>query len=108
MIKKALPQIDLKQLQIKQNLFFKKIKTTINKNKSYPRKAVRRGIEGDIKISFTLLENGNVKDIKIISGKNIFKKSAIKSIQKSFPIKIDNKLFKFPKIFTIKINYMLK
>jgi len=107
LIKKVLPTIDLEELKIKQNLFYQKIKTTINKNKYYPKKAIKRGIEGDIKISFILLSSGEVKDIKVMSGKNIFKKSAINSIQKSFPMQIDDKLFKFPKKFNIKLNFKL-
>ena len=57
MIKKAL-------LQIKQNLFYKKIRIKINKNKSYPRKAIRRGIGGNIKVQFLLLKNGDIKIFK--------------------------------------------
>ena len=44
----------------------------------------------------------------MISGKNVFKKSAIQAINKSFPIDVEESLFDFPKQFKIKIAYVLK
>jgi len=91
----------------KQNFIADLIKR-INRNKSYPRVARRRSIQGTIEMKFIIQMDGRVKDIQVISGKNIFKKSAIKAIKSSFPINIDAKLFSFPKNFKIKINYILK
>lgn len=91
--------------EAKQNLFVQELRDRINKNKSYPMTARRRGIEGSIEMQFYLLENGQVKDIRYLSGKTLFENSAIEAIQKSFPMDVDNKLFTFPKEFKIKLVY---
>ena len=96
------------ELQDKRNSFFLNLRELINKNKSYPNSARRRAIEGDVEVCFFVLENGNVKNITLISGKSIFKKSALEAIQKTFPINVDKTLFSFPKEFKITISYVLK
>ncbi|MFT7004952.1 MAG: protein TonB [Sulfurimonas sp.] len=95
-------------LLAKQNKFISDLVKKINENKSYPNIARRRGIEGLVNVKFYVYSNGNVKDIKIVSGKSIFKNSAREAISKSFPISISEELFNFPKKFNIKISYILK
>lgn len=92
----------------KQNIFIEDLVKRINSNKSYPNMARRRCIEGLVDVKFKIFSDGSVKDIIIISGRSIFKKSAIEAIAKSFPITIDSTLFDFPKEFKIKIAYILK
>ena len=92
----------------KQNLFIADLRKLINQNKSYPNSARRRAIEGTVKVSFNILSDGNVKHIKVVSGKSIFKKSAIQAIERSFPLKIDKELFSFPKEFKVTLIYTLK
>lgn len=92
----------------KKELFIANLIKQINNNKSYPKPARRRSIEGKVDIEFTVLSDGSVQDINMISGKNIFKKSAIQAINKSFPIDVEESLFDFPKQFKIKIAYVLK
>lgn len=96
------------ELQNRQKSFFLNLRELINKNKSYPNSARRRAIQGDVEVCFYVLENGNVKDVELVSGKSIFKKSALQAIQKSFPIDVDKTLFSFPKEFKITISYVLK
>ena len=95
------------EIQAKRNILFTKIRNRINQNKSYPRSARRRGIEGEVKVRFTLCSNGSVKNIEFLSGKNVFKQSIIKAIEKSFPMEIDSSLFTFPKQFKISVRYIL-
>jgi len=101
------PLID-NEMEEKRAQFIKKIKTRINKNKFYPKTAMRRHIQGDIKVKFIVQEDGNVRDIMFLSGKRIFKKAITRSINDSFPIKVDSKLFNFPKEFTITIRFQLR
>jgi len=95
------------EIKAKQNIFFTKLRNKINENKSYPRSARRRGIQGSVEVKFHLCNDGNVKNIEFLSGKNIFKKSVIEAIEKSFPIEVDETLFVFPKEFKVSIDYIL-
>jgi len=95
------------EIKAKQNLFFTEVRKRIDQNKSYPRIARRRGIEAEVEVSFYIQSDGNVKNIKFLSGKRIFKKSIEKAIEDSFPMEVDNSIFKFPKKFKITIKYIL-
>lgn len=95
-------------LLAKQNQFISDLIQRINSNKSYPNMARRRSIEGVVDVKFKVIADGNVEDIEIVSGRSIFKKSAIQAIDRSFPIIVDSSLFDFPKEFKIKISYVLK
>lgn len=48
----------------------------------YPRRAAAKGIEGWVKLGFTVLETGDVSDVKVLSAKptRIFNRAAIKAI----------------------------
>ncbi|MFA6191251.1 MAG: energy transducer TonB [Sulfurimonas sp.] len=96
------------EIKEKQNNFFTGLRERINKNKSYPESARRRGVQGNVEMKFCILEDGNVENIELLSGKSIFENSAIEAIQKSFPIEVDKTLFTFPKEFKITIAYILK
>lgn len=76
----------IKKHKEKQNKYYTKIKETINKNKTYPRIAIKRGIEGIVKIKFTISKNGKLLSFEIVEGKRVFKKSIEKAIKSSFPL----------------------
>ena len=79
-------QDKLKEHKENQNKYYTQIKETINKNKSYPKIAVKRGIEGLVKIKFTISKNGELLSFNIIEGKRVFKKSITESVKNSFPL----------------------
>jgi protein TonB len=85
-VKKQTVQTDTKQLQVKQNKYYAQIKQTIDKNKSYPKVAVRRGIQGDVLIQFTISRTGELLSFKILDGKKIFFKSIHEAVKNSFPL----------------------
>lgn len=99
--------VNKEEIKAKQNIFFTKIRNRINENKSYPRTARRRGIQGSVEVRFHLCNDGNVKNIEFLSGREIFKRSIIEAIEKSFPIEVDSSLFNFPKEFKISVDYIL-
>jgi protein TonB len=101
-------EINPEVVQAKQDQFISNLIHKINTNKFYPTRARRRGLEGLVTVKFKVLSDGNVKDIKILSGRNIFKKSAKEAISKSFPVIVKDSLFNFPKEFKIKLSYILK
>ena len=110
--KKPIPHVDkVVQNDTKERdreIFIQNLIKRINENKSYPHTARRRSIQDTIEVEFIILADGNVDYIKMVSGKNIFEKSATEAIENSFPIEIEKTLFDFPKKFKVKIAYILK
>jgi len=66
--------------------YFKLIRETVNNHKIYPNKARRRGIQGSVKVKFTISKDGFLKNINILSGKKVFYNSVKKAITESFPL----------------------
>jgi len=96
-----------KQKEIYKKEYFTKLKQTISKNKSYPKIAVRRNIEGDVKISLTVSPNGELLDFKIIEGNRLFKKSIKKAMKRSFPFKPKKDIFLSNLDLSLTISYRL-
>ncbi|WP_345975999.1 TonB family protein [Sulfurimonas sp. HSL3-7] len=101
-------ELDKELLQARQDRFLASLVERINRNKSYPKSARRRGIEGSVKVGFQLSSDGSVGNITLISGRKVFKKSAFEAIAKSFPIEVDSAIFDFPKEFKVTLAYVLK
>gem|GEM_PF-1900857 len=99
---------DEETLKAKQNRFIAELMSKINTNKSYPRIARNDGIEGDVKVQFYITYDGNVDRLKLVCGEKIFERSAFEAIKKSFPMKVNETLFHFPKEFTVTLAYVLK
>lgn len=62
--------------------------THIEGHKYYPHSARRRGIEGSIEISFELLSNGSINDLKASGGPLILRKAAEQAVTKALPFKV--------------------
>jgi protein TonB len=85
---------------------FDYIRTIVMQHIRYPEEAQNRGIEGRVLLSFVILSDGTVKDIKVIvsSGYTLLDKNAIDTVKNSAP---------FPKPpgnaeLRIPINYVLE
>ncbi|MEA1879338.1 MAG: TonB family protein [Campylobacterota bacterium] len=89
------------------NLFYAKLRNKINNNKSYPRMAKKRGMQGKVNVSFRLLKNGRITNLKI-TGSSLFKKSARKAVEASFPVSVKNIGFSLPDNVSFSINYRLR
>jgi len=87
--------------------YFDRVRSEINKHKIYPKRARRRGMQGDVKVCFLISKDGKFLYIKEIKGRKILKKSAIKAIKRSFPLKPENFLFKTDYEITVTIVYRL-
>jgi protein TonB len=96
-----------KNNRAKANQFFSKIRQRINRNKSYPKIAKRRGIQGKVKVTFTILSNGNVGNISV-KGAKVFHKSARSAVKKAFPVNIKNIAISLPKSVNFTLHYQLK
>lgn len=102
--KKSVP----KKINIaEKNRFLSQLRAKINKNKAYPRIAQRRGMQGRVKVRFTILKNGNVGNISV-NGPKIFYKSARKAITKSFPISTKNVPLSLPTTVNLTLRYQIR
>lgn len=100
-------QIASAQLTQERNVFLTSIKKRINENKSYPRIAKRRSIEGSTHIKFTIFKNGSIK-IHTVKGDKIFYKKSKQALTDSFPVEIPSKIRStFPLQLNINLHYAL-
>ena len=107
-IKKIIPKIN-KVKEAERN-YRRKLNRLIAQKKTYPRKAKRMGQQGVVRVSFVVLNNGKIRNIKITksSGSRSLDKAAKKLIQKisgllPFSKSIKRKQWQFH----ININYRL-
>lgn len=63
------------------------IRELVQGNISYPRIARRMGLEGKVIISFVILTNGTVRDIRVVesSGNTILDRNAIEAVKRTSP-----------------------
>lgn len=87
--------------------YFNKIKTLINKNKTYPKMALRRGIEGKVKVKLQISKDGELLNIINLDGHKLFKKSIKKNINSIFPIKPEKELFESDQIIEFEVIYSI-
>ena len=89
------------------NEFLASIRAKINKHKSYPRIAKKRGMQGTIKVEFSILSNGNVGNISV-SGPKVFHKSARNAVKRAFPVNVKSAPITLPKSVNITLRYQLR
>jgi protein TonB len=89
------------------NAFLAKIRAKINRAKSYPRIAQRRGMQGTVNVRFTILANGAVSNIRL-SGPTIFHASARKAVQSAFPVNVKRATIKLPTTVKLSLRYKLR
>ena len=72
--------------------FLQKVRSKIIANKKYPKIALRRHIESDVKVRFDITSTGQVSNIRFISGKRVFYKSIRATLAKTFPVAIPSNM----------------
>jgi len=90
----------------KKNQFLSKVRQKINQHKSYPKIAKRRGMQGLVKVRFTILASGNVGHISV-SGPKVFHNSARNAVKKAFPISTRNIPISLPTSVNLSLRYQL-
>ena len=91
----------------KKNQFLSKVRQKINKHKSYPKIAKRRGMQGTVKVRFTILANGHVGHISV-TGPKVFHTSARHAVKSAFPISTKNVPLSLPASVNLQLRYQLK
>jgi protein TonB len=84
----------------------RQIALLLRENLYYPRIARKRGITGDVTVSFELLKNGEVRNVEVVTGdRSILNRAAIKTIERlsgEFPRPDE------PLMLQVPINYRLQ
>ncbi len=91
----------------KKSRFLSQIRAKINRAKSYPRIAQKRGMQGVVKVRFTILKNGRVGHISV-SGPKVFHNSAKRAVKKAFPINTKNAPLSLPTSVNLTLRYQLR
>lgn len=90
-----------------QNQFLANIRAKINEHKSYPRIAQKRGMQGSVKVRFTILNNGQVGQI-LVDGPNVFHESVINAVKSAFPVNAEEAPIALPKNINITLQYQIR
>ena len=91
----------------KKNRFLAQLRGKIDRYKTYPRIAQKRGMQGTVKVKFTILANGQVGNITM-SGKKVFYSSARNAVKKAFPIQAKNAPMSLPTIVNLTLRYQMR
>ena len=73
-------------LQKERQLYLHKLMSHIESFKYYPRAARLRSLEGDVKVSFMLLENGYYKQLKLDGSHSMLVKAARSAMESAVPL----------------------
>lgn len=87
--------------------FLANLRAKINKHKSYPRIAQKRGMQGTVKVEFTILSDGNVGNISV-SGPKVFHSSARNAVESAFPVNVKGAPISLPKSINITLRYQIR
>ncbi len=91
----------------KKKQYFALVKNTIEKYKYYPQNALRRGIECDMKVKFTISSVGQLVSLELIEGNKIFHNSVQEAIEKSFPLLPPKNLLSENETLSLVISYTI-
>jgi len=83
------------------------IKRRIARNKSYPAAARRRRMQGQVRVSFTVMRSGNVRDIHV-RGPRIFAASARTAVRRAFPVSVKGAAQGLPRRMSVTLSYRLR
>lgn len=66
--------------------YFSRLQAHIEAYKYYPRRARKQGIEGDVEVSFRLLENGEIDEIFSTGGHRLLNHAALRAVRDALPL----------------------
>ncbi|WP_309499317.1 TonB family protein [Sulfurovum sp.] len=98
---------EVKASPAEQNQFLANIRAKINKHKSYPRIAQKRGMQGSVKVNFSILSSGQVGQISV-EGPQVFHASAISAVKSAFPIDVKKAPISLPVNINIALQYKIR
>jgi protein TonB len=90
--------------------FLGEVKSTIARNKTYPKAAIRRRLQGRVTLSFTLLQDGSISQLQVTGGAMLLRKAARDALWRSAPFRVPAALrSKLPlRNLSVSLEYTLK
>ena len=70
------------------NLLIAELMRRIDQNKHYPKRALKRGIEGRVRFTLVLDRAGQLQSFEWLEGNRLFYKSTLAAIKRSLPLKL--------------------
>ncbi|NNG12770.1 MAG: energy transducer TonB [Halobacteria archaeon] len=80
----------------------------IDEHKFYPRSARRRGLEGRIEVSFHLLEDGNIRDLRVTGSSRVLRTATEQAIQRALPMPAPHGSIKLQQRVNFDMEYRLE
>jgi protein TonB len=80
------PALDQVALEDERESYLLQMLAHIDSHKFYPRKARRRGMEGEIKVGFYLLKDGSISDLQVTGGSKVLRKAAKQAVQRALSL----------------------
>ncbi len=88
--------------------YLRRLMAHIESHKHYPRVARRRGIQGGVVVSFSLLEKGNVKDVRIDEGHRVLRKAVEEAIAAAQPMPAPPPSLELPLAISFSVQFSLQ
>jgi protein TonB len=80
------PALDQIALGNERESYLLRMLAHIDRHKYYPRKARRRGMEGEIKIVFHLHKDGSISELQVSGGSKVLRRAAKQAVQKALSL----------------------
>ena len=80
------PALDLPALENERESYLLRMLAHIDSHKFYPRKARRRGMEGEVRIVFYLHRDGSISDLQVSGGSKVLRKAARQAVQQALSL----------------------
>lgn len=96
-----------KDSRIVKQRYLSRILTIIEGNKYYPRIARRRGVEGNIYVSFMLKDNGYINGLDASGGPLLLRRAAKQAVKKSLPLPTTPTEIEYPMYVSYAMQFKL-
>jgi protein TonB len=79
-------QVDALLLEQQRNEYLRRLLGHIESHKFYPQAARRRGLEAEVRISFVLLADGQIKNLSVVDGHKLLRGAAQEAVVRALPL----------------------
>ncbi len=88
--------------------YLRRLMAHIDSHKNYPRVARRRGIEGEVAVSFRMLKGGEVSEVNIEEGHRVLRKAVEEAIVAAQPMPVPPSTLELPLELSFNVQFTLQ